>query len=100
MGTINNMPRELIPVASVPLKGYINTRDVLALTAELVSIPAGAVAVQFAATSHFVAKSGDAAVAAAWPTDLDDGTGLELNPDIRRLDGVDTHISVMLKDAG
>ena len=95
MGTINNFDRQLSEYAAIPLDGFICTKVLAASTQERVAIPAGAIAVLFSATAAFVAKGGAAAVAATWPTDLDDGTGLELNPTIRRLNGVDTHISVI-----
>jgi hypothetical protein len=100
MSTMTKLPFEMLEYASIPLKGYICTRDVAALTAERVTIPAGAVFVLFSATDHFVALDGDNTVSVAWPTDVDDGTAAELNPTIRKLDGTTTNISVMLRTAG
>lgn len=99
MGTMNNMDRSTSEYAAIPLHGYIQNRTVLAKTAESITIPAGALSVLFSSTKNFVVR-GSSEGAAAWPVDTDDGTGLEINPTWRRLDGSDATLSVMLEEAG
>lgn len=100
MAAMTNLPRELLEYACVPMKGYLQSRSLAAMTAERITIPAQAIAVMFSGTQNFVALAGDGAVTAAWPTDVDDGTCSEVNPTIRRLDGTETHISVLMQAAG
>jgi hypothetical protein len=100
MADITHFPREMTEYAAIPMKGYINGRSLAAMTAERIAIPTNATHVVFSAEYSFVALSGDSTVTAAWPTDVDDGTASELNPTVRKLNGSDTHISVMMATAG
>lgn len=95
MADMHRLDRAMNEYAAVPMGGYNQTRVLAATTAERVSIPAGAIAVLFSCTDHFIAKGGDNAVTATVPGDVDDGTGQEINPTLRRLEGTDTHISVI-----
>jgi hypothetical protein len=100
MATITNFPREMSEYAAMPMAGYNNAAAVAAMTSERITIPDGATHVVFMASDHFVATSGNSAVVTAWPTDLSDGTAPDLNPTVRKLNGSDTHIAVMMQSNG
>lgn len=79
----------------LPPSDYVLSRALAASTQEQFVIPTGAKFVMFAANDHFAAKFGTSAVAAAWPTDVTDGTASELNPTLRTIPRDATHISVI-----
>lgn len=71
---------------SIPFSDYIDVRVLLPNTAETVSIPAGAKTVVFSSAEDFYVRiSGTAAVPT---TDITNGTGSELNPVARTVDGL------------
>lgn len=78
-----------------PFAGYVQAKALASGVAELVTVPSGATHVVMRGTADFAALAGGTGAAAAWPTDVSDGSASELNPDFRRLRATDTHISVI-----
>lgn len=75
---------------------WINCRVLAANVAETFQAPAGARYVLFSATGDFWCKIALASTAAAVPAaDVTDGTGSELNPAMRMLDGEQCYISII-----
>lgn len=82
-----------------PFSGYVQTVVLASGTAEPVAVPSGATHVVMRGTDHFMAKAGASGVTAAWATgDVSDGSGCELNPDFRHLQG-EAYISVVAASA-
>lgn len=99
-----------VPRAADPYTGLLHSKYICgrllntAGTAETVTVPQNAYAVNIAATDHFVARFaplGDANPA-VWPSDIDDGSQPgELNPGFRHLppDGSIGQISLVANSA-
>ena len=105
-GTLDvSVPRAADQYTGLRHSHYICSRLLgTAGTAETVTIPANAYAVNIAASDHFVARFRAAgnATAAAWPTDIDDGSAPgELNPGFRHIaqDGSEGEISLVANSA-
>ena len=91
-------PRAADPYTGLQQSDYICSFALAAGAAESCQIPAGAYAVLFSSSDHFVAliQAAGAIVSAVWPVDATDGTAKgELNPTFRKLRSTDTQISVI-----
>ena len=59
---------------------YINSLSLVGGVSERIPIPNGKTFVVFSCTSNYYVRVGNSSVAAAIPTDIDDGSASELNP--------------------
>lgn len=93
------VPRAADAFVALQQSDCICSRALAAGAAETITVPDAATHVNFAASDNFVANmtTQAAPVAAAWPTDKDDGSQPgELNPTFRRLNvGQNRAISVI-----
>lgn len=88
--------RAFAPLAS----DYVDCRVLAAATAERHTVPSGARYVSFSADGTFYAKFGNSSVTAAVPaTDVTDGTGSVINPEVREIPSAVTHISLIASAA-
>lgn len=77
---------------------YIDGFALAATTSERIAIPTGATRVLLSCTTNFCAKFGDSSVTAAFPTDITNGSGSELNPSGYLLDNLAstvTHLAII-----
>lgn len=75
--------------AALPACNHVDNRVLAANTAETVTVPSGAASVFFGSDGDFGARWDGGT--AAWPAaDVTDGTGTEINPTWRALDGLTT----------
>src|SRR3546814_4593921 len=95
-GTLKNI--EVLNDGAFALRAadYVSAKALAASTAEPITVPENATHVRLAGTEHFYANFTTTAVV---PTDTDDGTSNELNPDMRICRGV-TAISVITAASG
>lgn len=86
--TLTALPNSVGEFFGLTFPGYVDTRVLAASVAEVIPVPPGARFVLFSSTADFFAKANAAAAIPA--ADVTDGSASELNPTIRRVEGVTT----------
>src|SRR3546814_17696599 len=82
---------------ALPPADYVRAKALAARTAESITVPENATHVLLAGTEHFYANFTTTAVV---PTDTDDGTSNELNPDMRICRGLSSISVITAASAG